>query len=59
MSRPTQITLKKAEQKSILKEWKVTKNARKIAEKMGLPRHQVMLFCESQNLCTFSESSYS
>ena len=59
MSRPKMITLKKVEQKTILKEWKTTKNARKIAEKLGLPRHQVMMFCESQHLCSFSESSYS
>jgi hypothetical protein len=58
MSRPEQIKLKKAEQKAVLKEWKTTKNARKIAEKLGFPRHHVMFFLETQNLCTFSESSY-
>ena len=58
MSKPMSVTLKKMEQKSVLKEWKVTKNARKIAEKLGLPRHHVMYFLETQNLCSFSESSY-
>ena len=58
MSKPTKINLKKAEQKAVLKEWKMCKNARKIAEKLNLPRHHVMFFCEQNNLCTFSESSY-
>jgi len=58
MSRPTQVTLKKAEKAQVMKEWKSTKNARKIAEKLGMKRHQVMAFLESQNLCSFSDSSY-
>jgi predicted enzyme involved in methoxymalonyl-ACP biosynthesis len=58
MSRPTQMTLKPKETKAIMKEWKVTKNARKIAEKLGLKRHQVMLFLETERLCSFSEGSY-
>ena len=59
MSRPTQITLKAKEQKAVMKEWKSTKDARVIATKLGFPRRQVMHFLESQNLCSFSESSYS
>jgi len=58
MSKPQTVTLKKNEQKAVLREWKTTKNARKIAEKLGLPRHHVMYFMEMQNLCSFSESSY-
>ena len=58
MARPTQMTLKSKEQKAVMKEWKVTKNARKIAEKLGLRRHQVMLYLEMERLCSFSEGSY-
>jgi len=58
MSRPTTVTLTTKEQKEVLKEWKTTKNARKIAEKLKLPRAQVMIWCENQNLCKFSDSSY-
>lgn len=58
MSRPMQMTLKSKETKAVMKEWKTTKNARKIAEKLGLKRHQVMLFLEMERLCSFSEGSY-
>jgi len=58
MSRPMQMTLKSKEVKAVMKEWKTTKNARKIAEKLGLPRHQVMFHLEMERLCSFSEGSY-
>jgi hypothetical protein len=58
MARPTQMTLKSKEQKAVMKEWKVTKNARKIANTLKLPRYQVMFFLEMERLCSFSEGSY-
>jgi hypothetical protein len=58
MSKPTSVTLRKADQKQVVKMWKTTKNARRIAEALGLPRHQVMYFLENQGVCRFSEGSY-
>lgn len=58
MSKPTSIVLRKMDQRKVTKMWKTTKNARRIAETLGLPRHHVMYFLESQGLCRFSEGSY-
>jgi hypothetical protein len=58
MSRPTTVMLSKKEQSQVLKAWKRCKNARTIAEDLGLKRHHVMHFVEVQGLTSFSESSY-
>lgn len=59
MARPQTVTLSKKDQKSVLSKFKsVTKNARSIAETLGLPRHQVMAFLEQQRLASYSEGSY-
>ena len=58
MAKPTTITLSKKEQQLILREFKTTKNARKIADNNGLKRLHVMAFLEEKGLCSFSESSY-
>lgn len=64
MSKPSHLILTSSQQKQVTKLAKGTKttppvkNARKAAEMLGLPRHQVMLFFEQQNWANFSESSY-
>ena len=64
MAKPAEVKLSKKDQKAVLSMWKGTKsepgikNARKISEYACLPSRQVMLFLETQNLCSFSEGSY-
>lgn len=58
MARPTQITLKKMEQASIMRMTKKTSNARRIAEELNLPRYQVMAFLESKGIARYSDGSY-
>lgn len=58
MSRPTQVMLSKKEQAQVLKAWKTCKNARTIAETLGLKRRHVMHFVEMSGLTSFSEGSY-
>ena len=58
MSKPTAVTLKKKDQKLILRAFKKTEGARTISEVTGLARRQVMLFLEEQGLKTYSLSSY-
>ena len=59
MSRPSQLTVTKKDAKSIMKEWKVTKNARKIAQKLSLPHRQIMLYLETNHHASYSDGSYS
>ena len=56
--RPSSITLSKKDQKSVLSKFKTTKNARTIAESLGVSRYQVMAFLERQGLVSYSEGSY-
>lgn len=58
MSKPTEVTLKKGEQKKVLRAMKKTSNARSIAEVLSLPRRQVMYFLETEGLKTYSPQSY-
>lgn len=56
--------LKAATQNRILKMYEGTtkkrgvKDARKIAETIGVPRRQVMAFLENERLADYSEGSY-
>ena len=56
--RPIEHNLSKKEQKSVLSKFKITKNARVIAEALKLSRHKVMSFLESEGLRTYSDKSY-
>jgi len=58
MAKPSQISLTSKEQKSVLSQFKTTKNARTIADSLDLPRYHVMAFLESKKLAKYSEGSY-
>lgn len=58
MSKPTTITINKADQKKVLTMFKSMKDARKIAKAMSLPHRHVMAFLESKDLVRYSEGSY-
>jgi hypothetical protein len=59
MAKPVQVTLNKKIQKSVTRMFsKETTNARKIAEELGVPRHQVMLYLEEEGLARYSDGSY-
>lgn len=59
MSKPSQLTISKKEMKAIMKEWRTTTNARKIAQKLNLPHRQVMLYLEQNHFASYSDGSYS
>lgn len=58
MARPDRLTLSAKDQKAALKAAKTTRNARKVAETLGLSRHQVMYLFEKNGLASYSEGSY-
>lgn len=58
MAKPQEVTLTKKDQQLVLREFKKTVNARKIAEENSLPRLQVMAFLENKGLRSYSDSSY-
>ena len=58
MAKPSSVTLTSKQQKAVMKEAKKTTNARKIADSLKLPRHQVMYFLETQGVASYSEGSY-
>ena len=58
MARPDRLTLSSKEQKAVQKAAKTCKNARKVAEELGLSRHQVMYFFEKSGLASYSDGSY-
>jgi len=59
MSKPKTLTLSKAQQKTVLKEFKkgVT-NARAISDDKWIPHRQIMLFLEQEGLRTYAPGSY-
>lgn len=59
MSKPTEVSLTKKDQKTILGLFKkgIT-NCRTLAKEINSSRREVMFFLESQGLMSYSEGSY-
>jgi hypothetical protein len=56
--RPKELQMTKKDQAAVLKLFKTTIDARKIANMLGLRRHMVMFFLESKGLSHYSVNSY-